>query len=165
MGLEIITALRPVTFTYKESDGSTRLGLIAEEVHEVLPEVVNYDKEGRPDSINYETLVTNLIKAIQQQQTQIDELRGGVLSGALVEITGHIQVGGDTAGTVAIPAGQTSAAVTFSKEYANVPKITTGTSAFVHVRVTNKSVAGFTVSISTAQDIDTRIDWTAFEIE
>jgi hypothetical protein len=165
MGLEVITDLRPVTFTYKEGDGRTKLGLIAEEVHEVLPEVVNYDEEGRPDSIDYETLVINLVKAIQQQQIQIDELQDGVLSGALVEITGHIRVGIDTAGTVTIPAGQTSATVTFSRPYEYTPKVTTGASEFVPVVVTDKSGAGFTVRTPSPHTSDIHIDWTAFEVE
>lgn len=165
LGLALISALRPVTFTYKDGNGRTVPGLIAEEVHELFPEAVVYDDQGNPNAINYEYFVANLIKAIQQQQVQIDELRQGVLSGALVEITGHIRVGSDTAGTVTIPAGQTSASVNFSMPYEFVPKITTGTSEFVHTIVTDKTKHGFIVRIQAPYANDIRIDWTALEVE
>lgn len=163
MGLEVISALRPVTFNYKEGDGNTRVGLIAEEVAEVLPEVVTYDENGLPLGVNYEYMVANLIKSIQQQQLQIDDLRKGVLSGGLVEITGHVRVGGDTAGTVTVPAGQTMAEVTFDHPYETVPIITTGTYDFVMVRLSNTTVSGFTVAIPEPDSRDTRINWTALE--
>ncbi len=73
-GLDDINALRPVTFTYKEeysSDQSVHLGLIAEEVEEIIPEVVNKDAEGRPESISYDHLIALLIKGIQQLSVRI----------------------------------------------------------------------------------------------
>jgi hypothetical protein len=163
MGLEVINALRPVTYTYKDGDGSTKVGLIAEDVHEVLPEAVVYDEQGRPDSVAYGMLTANLIKAIQQQQVQINELRQGVLSGALVEITGHIRVGKDTAGTVTIPAGQTSVNVTFNQPYETAPIVTVGAHDFVMVRVLNATTTGFTLAIPEPTTHDIRINWTALE--
>jgi hypothetical protein len=90
MGLEAINALRPVTFTYKNT-GVTKIGLIAEEVVNVLPQLVNYNEAGQIDSVDYEFLVANLVKGVQQQQSQInslrldvDSLRQGIWNGGLV---------------------------------------------------------------------------------
>jgi hypothetical protein len=80
-----------------------------------------------------------------------------------VAMLGHIKVGDNTAGTVKIPAGQTSAAVSFSAPYDNTPKITTGVSDFVDVKVDNKSKNGFTVRIPAPRGDDVYVDWTAFE--
>jgi hypothetical protein len=80
-----------------------------------------------------------------------------------VTFEGLIKVSDNTAGTVKIPAGQTSAAVTFSKAYGNPPKVTTGISEFVDVVVDNKSNNGFTVRIPSPRASDTFVDWTAFE--
>lgn len=76
---------------------------------------------------------------------------------------GLIKVSDNTAGTVKILAGQTSAAVTFNKAYGKPPKVTTGISEFVDVIVDNKTVNGFTVRIPSPRSGDTYVDWTAFE--
>jgi len=80
--LSTIKALNPVTFTYKpELDhsiikGKTHFGLIAEEVEKILPEVVGYEDDGiTPRTIEYDELVPMLIKGMQEQQVQIDELK------------------------------------------------------------------------------------------
>ena len=69
-------ALRPVTFRSKHDadKGKTLTGLIAEEVHEVIPQVVTLDDEGLPESISLDGLVPYLIAAVQQQQETIDQL-------------------------------------------------------------------------------------------
>ena len=60
-------------------------GLIAEEVEKVKPEFVNYDNEGRPETVSYSALISPLIKAVQEQratiesqQKEIDELKSMV---------------------------------------------------------------------------------------
>ena len=78
-----------------------------------------------------------------------------------VSLLGHITVGDNTAGTVDIPAGQTSVSVTFSSPYDKAPKVTTGVSDFVDVAVGNKSGKGFTIQIPSARGTDTYVDWTA----
>ncbi|MCC7179330.1 MAG: tail fiber domain-containing protein [Acidobacteria bacterium] len=78
--------LRPVSFTYKQpfADGSkpTQYGLIAEEVAEVLPELVAYDGEGQPETVKYHVLPTLLLAEVQRleheraaQAREIAELR------------------------------------------------------------------------------------------
>jgi hypothetical protein len=87
----------------------------------------------------------------------------GLVSVEDIQINGHITVGSDTAGTVVIPAGQTSADVTFGQAYNQTPKITTGISDFVQAIITNKSTTGFTVRILEPNNNDVHIDWTALE--
>jgi hypothetical protein len=63
--------LRPVTFRYKKAaeDGSKPLqyGLIAEEVAEVYPDLVVYNKDGQPDAVQYQMLPSMLLNEVQKQ--------------------------------------------------------------------------------------------------
>jgi len=67
--------LRPVTFFYKPQydDGSHVLqyGLIAEEVAQLYPEMVGYDKDGQPSSVRYQALAPMLLNELQKQNSQI----------------------------------------------------------------------------------------------
>ncbi|MBN1782244.1 tail fiber domain-containing protein [bacterium] len=68
--------LRPVNFTYKSDENHhLNYGLIAEEVVEIRPEFVSYDREGRPETVSYSSLITPLLKAVQDQQEQIEALK------------------------------------------------------------------------------------------
>ena len=67
--------LRPVKFTLKEyQDKSKQFGLIAEEVYEVMPEIVVLDKEGLPQSVQYHNLPALLLNEIQKLNKRIEEL-------------------------------------------------------------------------------------------
>jgi len=70
----IIYNLRPVTFDWKK-DGSHDVGLIAEEVGDHMAELVSKDKEGNVEGVKYSKLTSLLIKAVQDQQKEIDELK------------------------------------------------------------------------------------------
>lgn len=56
------------------SDNSTHLGLIAQDVREILPDIVKADEAGML-GINYTELIPVLINAIQEQQKQIEALK------------------------------------------------------------------------------------------
>ncbi len=56
------------------SDNSTHLGLIAQDVKEILPDIVKEDEDGML-GINYTELIPVLINAIQEQQKQIEALK------------------------------------------------------------------------------------------
>ena len=71
---DIIYNLRPVTFDWKK-DGSHDVGLIAEEVGDHMTELVSKDKEGNVEGVKYSKLTSLLIKAVQDQQKEIDELK------------------------------------------------------------------------------------------
>lgn len=66
--------LRPVRFTYKQpfADGSTPIqyGLIAEEVAEVLPELVAYGNDGEPETVKYHVLPTLLLAEVQRLEQE-----------------------------------------------------------------------------------------------
>lgn len=70
-----IERLRGVTFDWK-ADGKRDIGLIAEEVGEVIPEVVAYEENGvDAKSVDYARLVSVLIEAVKEQQAEINDLR------------------------------------------------------------------------------------------
>lgn len=71
----IIKKLRPVTFQYKKDPTPyPQYGLIAEEVHEVVPELVSYDLSGDPYTVKYEQLPILLLNEIQKQYQVLDAL-------------------------------------------------------------------------------------------
>ena len=64
--------LRPVTFHYKtQPDGPLQYGLIAEEVSEVMPELVIRDATGQIESVAYHEMPAMLLNELQKQQAQI----------------------------------------------------------------------------------------------
>lgn len=72
-----ILKFRPIIYDYKEEYGKKKNqeGLIAEEVEEIDPYHVFYDKEGKPSGIDYSSFVPKLIKMIQIQQKEIEDLK------------------------------------------------------------------------------------------
>jgi len=69
---EKVNQLRGVSFDWKES-GLSSIGLIAQEVEKIVPDVVS-ETDGTK-SISYGSLVGLLVEAIKDQQKQIDELK------------------------------------------------------------------------------------------
>jgi hypothetical protein len=76
-GLDTILNLQAKQFEYKK-DGRTDVGLIAEDVVSIIPELVGVDEQGRPDSVTYDRLVSVLVKAIQEQQATITALEARI---------------------------------------------------------------------------------------
>jgi len=73
--LEKVQRLRGVAYDWK-ADGKHDIGLIAEEVGEVIPEVVAYEENGvEAKSVDYARLVALLIEAMKEQQQQIETQR------------------------------------------------------------------------------------------
>ena len=72
--LDKVLQLRPVYYTKIGGTGSTEIGLIAEEVAEIYPELIKYDDAGQVDGINYTRIAPILIKTIQEQQELIKNL-------------------------------------------------------------------------------------------
>ena len=87
-----ILSIRPVSFNYKES-GSYNVGVIAEEVEQLIPELVIYDRvpmldekgekmrdengtylfkeEWRPESVNYDGIAMSLIPIVREHEQTI----------------------------------------------------------------------------------------------
>ncbi|HLK58189.1 MAG TPA: tail fiber domain-containing protein [Chthonomonadaceae bacterium] len=83
--------LRPVSFRYNAAseDGShpVQYGLIAEEVAQVYPEMVQYDREGKPFTVYYQQLTPMMLNELQKahhrsetQETEIGVLKSEVAS-------------------------------------------------------------------------------------
>tara|TARA_R110002124_G_scaffold116689_2_gene273318 strand:- start:301 stop:1212 length:912 start_codon:yes stop_codon:yes gene_type:complete len=71
-GLSAAMQLQSRMFEYKEDDQRTDIGFIAEEVNEVIPELVVIDGEGRPDAVNYDRITSVLLKAIQELKEELN---------------------------------------------------------------------------------------------
>jgi hypothetical protein len=74
--LEKILCLRGVTFN-KIGNKERSVGVIAQEVEKVLPEVVRSDSDGMK-SVAYGNMVGLLIQAMKEQQLQIEQLRAEI---------------------------------------------------------------------------------------
>lgn len=75
-GLQEVLALNPVRYNWIDpSLTENKIGLIAQEVKKIVPEVVVGDETKETIGMNYSELVPVLINAIKDQQKQIDELK------------------------------------------------------------------------------------------
>jgi hypothetical protein len=122
-GLDAVMALRPVTYKWKDQQNGetvipenlqeTKIGLIAQEVQKVIPEVVvthdwkvlseeepnKYDLvENERLGMSYHELVPVLIKAIQEQQEEIEALSSNNPSSgpAVIQDFGSMDKEGET---------------------------------------------------------------------
>ena len=69
-----ILNLEPVSFEWKTTSEKS-IGLIAEDVHELIPDLVGYDNEGRPDAVRYELVSLYLLEAMKELKAENEELR------------------------------------------------------------------------------------------
>jgi hypothetical protein len=93
-GLNTVLNMRPVSFKWKNDKAApgTHLGFVAQEVQQLMPEIVtqeqltekqkeNFTKMGKvapettPLGMNYTEIVPVLVKAIQEQQKMIEDLK------------------------------------------------------------------------------------------
>jgi len=82
-GLQVISALRPVRYDWKEGYGNNKkaqLGFIAQEVEQVFPDAVGSWQLGETEykTVGPSALIPVLVKAIQEQQAMINELKAEV---------------------------------------------------------------------------------------
>ena len=70
---EKVLQLRPVSFKWKELD-ATSTGLIAEEVEQLIPELVTY-KDGQIEGVRYEKLAVYLLGIIKEHEQEIQGLK------------------------------------------------------------------------------------------
>ncbi|HZS04977.1 MAG TPA: tail fiber domain-containing protein [Blastocatellia bacterium] len=81
-GLQHLLQLRPVSWQWKDpSMKQLPLGLIAQEVEGVIPELILREADpARPLGLNYLGLVPVVIKAIQEQQTALEQKEAAINS-------------------------------------------------------------------------------------
>lgn len=72
-----VLSLRPVSFEWN-AGGETEIGLIAEEVAEVLPDLVICDGDGHPDAVKYDKLSLHLLGVIRTQRSELAKQRGEI---------------------------------------------------------------------------------------
>ena len=75
LGLNAILGLKPTLYRMKsdETNGNKELGFIAQEVKEFIPQA--YIESADFIGLNYNAIVTALVKSVQEQQAQIEELK------------------------------------------------------------------------------------------
>lgn len=89
--IEQVMQLNPTSFTYNDT-GKKDVGFIADEVAAIDPRLVDFAtkdvpladgqiiKEGEPLTIRVHAILSLVTKAVQEQQAQIDALKGGVVA-------------------------------------------------------------------------------------
>ena len=75
--LDTIDKLRGVSFKMN-ADNKSQIGLIAEEVFDIIPEVVNLNDNNQPDSISYANMVGILVEAIKELKIQVINLKSEI---------------------------------------------------------------------------------------
>jgi trimeric autotransporter adhesin len=73
---DLLMKLRPVTFYYKPELDPThtrQYGLVAEEVAQVAPQLVVFDKDGTPQTVRYHFVNAMLLNQVQKQRQLIEE--------------------------------------------------------------------------------------------
>ena len=74
--LDKVSKLRGVYFDMKSRPGVRKIGLIAQEVEQVLPEVVSTNEEDGIKSVAYANVVGLLVEAIKELKDEVDHLKG-----------------------------------------------------------------------------------------
>ncbi|MDR0372564.1 MAG: tail fiber domain-containing protein [Nitrososphaerota archaeon] len=74
-----IYELKPVSFEWKDSErkktDGTQIGLIAEKVYALCPELAWTDDQGRPEGVHYEKLAVPMLAEMQKLRNETDELK------------------------------------------------------------------------------------------
>ena len=73
--LTLVNQINGVTFNWKDSNKPSA-GLIAQEVEEILPELVNTSDRGK--SVNYSGIIGLLVECVKQQQIEIETLKKSI---------------------------------------------------------------------------------------
>jgi uncharacterized coiled-coil protein SlyX len=78
---EALFSLKPVTFRYKKDidpQGTPQLGLVAEDVEKVNPDLVVRDNEGKPYSVRYDQVNAMLLNEFLKEHRKVEELSSTV---------------------------------------------------------------------------------------
>jgi Chaperone of endosialidase len=79
-GLKEVMQMKPVAYNWKDNTGGNKIGLIAQEIRKIIPEVVLGDESKENLGMNYAEMIPVLINAIKEQQKQIDDLKKEILT-------------------------------------------------------------------------------------
>jgi len=148
-----VLRLRPVSFDWKSS-GESDIGLIAEEVAEVIPELVIWDEQGDPKAVKYDRVAVCLLETVREQQRTIDELKTELASRSsgstsantspsLGTCSGNATTNTDGYATVTLPEGLCAAGAEYRYQL-------TAVGAFAQA-IVSQEVADGTFTIQTDQ--------------
>ena len=74
-----ILKLKPVTFNYKNDAKKTpQVGLIAEDVNEVMPDLVAYNKDNQIESVKYMDLIPLLLNELIKLKNEIEGIKSHI---------------------------------------------------------------------------------------
>jgi hypothetical protein len=74
--INVINQINPVSFTWKDN-GNKAYGVIAQEIEEVLPDIVSTSSEG-VKSVSYTQIIPFLVQVIQEQHKEIQRIKAVV---------------------------------------------------------------------------------------
>jgi hypothetical protein len=101
---EVILALNPVTFRYKNDvhpDSTPQFGLVAEDVDKIDPKLVVHDQEGKPYTVRYDAVNAMLLneflkehRAFLEEHRTVEELKKQVaaLTTGLQKVNAQLEV-------------------------------------------------------------------------
>jgi hypothetical protein len=95
-------ALKPVSFRYKEEidpAGTSQLGLVAEDVEKVNPDLVVRDKEGKAYSVRYDQVNAMLLNEFLKEHEKVEKLEATVadLAAKLQQVSAQVQMNSSVA--------------------------------------------------------------------
>jgi hypothetical protein len=70
---DVINSLNPVVYDRKDGSSKNEVGFIAEDVATICEELVAFDSEGRPDSVNYTRIIPFLVAKIQELEKKLND--------------------------------------------------------------------------------------------
>ena len=79
---EALFSLKPVSFRYKKEidfAGTSQLGLVAEEVEKVNPDLIVRDKDGKPYSVRYDQVNAMLLNEFLKEHRKVQELEANAV--------------------------------------------------------------------------------------
>jgi hypothetical protein len=94
---EALFALKPVRFRYKKQidpAGTSQLGLVAEDVEKVNPDLVVRDKEGKAYSVRYDQVNAMLLNEFLKEHRKVEKLEATVadLAEQLQKVSAQVQM-------------------------------------------------------------------------
>jgi hypothetical protein len=72
--LNDVLGLQSVRFEWKEN-GKEDVGLIAEDVEQIIPDLVSYNNDGKPNGVRYEKLSVYLLEALKELKAENEILK------------------------------------------------------------------------------------------
>ena len=160
--------LQPVYFNWNAESAGTpeHPGFIAQQVQQVMPEVVSADPTTGLLSIGYSELIPAVVGAMQEMQAEITTLQGSLTGNATTSdltVYSPSNFSGDSVGEAEIVAGQTSVRVSFGQAYSQQAIVTfSPEGAAVPAFIQEKDSAGFSLALPSATTTDVTFDWHSF---